>query len=196
MDAAAGIGNFLDICGFAAADSQRISDIEGITDLADVASFTNREIDTMAKDSGSQRTAPERLVFGTVRVKKFKALSYWVKDQVRWGLVPDPLAFHAAALVASMNAMQADADFKEVSAKEDIKVPVFVSGSDFTRWMDDTQNALGARMGVSGIPLDHITRPEVVPATFANPREKLMYEAALAGPNFICDNATLFSLLQ
>ena len=150
----------------------------------------------MAKDSGSQRTAPERLVFGTVRVKKFKALSYCVKYQVCRGLVPDPLAFDAAALVASMDAMRADTDFKEVSAKEDIKVPVFVSGSEFPRWMDDTRNALGSRMGVSGIPLDHITRPEVVPAAYANPREQLMYEAALAGPNFIRDNATFFSLLQ
>ena len=62
--------------------------------------------------------------------------------------------------------------------------------------MDDTRNALGARMGVLGIPLDHITRPEVVPAAFENPREQLMYEVALAGPNFIRDNATVFSLLQ
>ena len=132
MDAAAALEHCLDICGFAAADRQRIVGIEGITSLADVASFTDREIDTMAKDSGARRTAPERLVFGTMRVKKFKALSYWIKDQVRRGLVPDPLSFDAAALVASMDAMRADTDFKEVSAKEDIKVPVFVSGSDFT----------------------------------------------------------------
>ena len=72
-------------------------------------------------------------MFGTMCVKKFKALSYWVKDKVSWGLVSDPLGFEAAALVASMNAMRADADFKEVLAKEDITVPVFVSGYDFPR---------------------------------------------------------------
>ena len=94
-----------------------------------------------------------------------------------------------------MDAMRADADFMEVSAKEDIKVPVFVSGSDFPLWMDETRNALGARMVVTGIPLYHITRPEVVPAAFANPSKQLMYEAALSGPNFICDNATVFSFL-
>ena len=135
MDATAGLEHCLDICGFAAADFQRIVDIEGITYLADVESFTNRKIYTMAKDSESRRTAPERLVFGKMRVKKFKALSYWVKDQVRRGLVPDPLAFDTAALVVSMDAMRADADFKEVLAKEDIKVPVFVSVSDFGGWM-------------------------------------------------------------
>ena len=107
----------MDIYGFAAANCQRIVDIEGITDLADVASFINREIDTMAKDSGSRRTAPERLVFGMMCVKKFKALSYQLKYQVRRGLVPDPLAFDVAALVVSMDDMRADADFKEVSAK-------------------------------------------------------------------------------
>ena len=196
MDAAAGLEHFLDIYGFAAANCQRIVDIEGITDLADVASFTNRKIDIMAKDSVSRRTAPERLVFVTMCVKKFKALSYWVKDQVRRGLVPDPLVFDTAARVASMDAMRADEDFKEVLAKEDIKVPVFVSGSDFPRWMDDTQNALGACMGVLGIPVDYITRPEVVPEVFAHPREQLMYEGALAGPNLIRDNDTLFFLLQ
>ena len=94
-----------------------------------------------------------------------------------------------------MDAMRADADFMEISAKEDIKVPVFVSGSDFPLWMDETRNALGARMVVTGIPLYHITRPEVVPAAFANPSKQLMYEAALSGPNFICDNATVFSFL-
>ena len=51
-------------------------------------------------------------------------------------------------------------------------------------------------MVVSDISLDHITRPEVVPTAFKNPREQLIYEAALAGPKFIRDNATVFSLLQ
>ena len=111
MDAASGIEHWLDICGFAAANLQKIVDIGGITDLADVASFTNRDIDTIAKDSGSCRTAPEQLMFGTMRVQKFKALSYCVKYQVCRGLVPDPLAFDAAALVACMDAMRADTDF-------------------------------------------------------------------------------------
>ena len=51
-------------------------------------------------------------------------------------------------------------------------------------------------MGVLGIPVDYITRPEVVPEAFANPREQLIYEGDLAGPNFIRDNATVFSLSQ
>ena len=58
MDDAAGLEYCLDICGFATADRQQIVDIEGITDLAEVASFTNRNIDTMAKESGSRFTAP------------------------------------------------------------------------------------------------------------------------------------------
>ena len=58
------------------------------------------------------------------------------------------------------------------------------------------RNDLGARIGVSGIPLDYIIRAIMSPNAFINDTERLCSEADHVGDHFQRDNVEFFKLLQ
>ena len=64
--------------------------------------------------------------------------------------------FTFLSLQTAIRAMDAKKDLKESTAKDDIMIPKYLRRVDFPCWVDDVSNVLGARIGVSGVPLDYI----------------------------------------
>ena len=92
--------------------------------------------------------------------------------------------------------MDSEKDLNKSTSKDDIKILKFSGGVDFPRWVDDVCNALGARIGVYGIPLNYIIRAIIAPDDFINNTERLRLEAAHVGDHFQRDNVEVFNLLQ
>jgi hypothetical protein len=186
----------LQVCGFGHQDQNRIIIMEGIVSLDDLGLLTETEIDNMAKNPEGRLTAAERLRFGAMRLKKFKALAFWVWDRLRRSMTLDPTVFTDAVLLESIQNMDSEKEIKDTKARNDIPILIFTSGVDFPRWMDDFRNALGARVGASGVTLNYVIRPEATPETFIDNRERLIYETTHGG-NFYCrDNAEVYKTLQ
>ena len=97
----------LEICGFTTQnDCNKIVINEGITSLQDIGLLTNKEIVAMARDAAGRRTEATRLVFGVMRLKKFCALGFCVRDRNRRNLVLDANVFTFLALQTVIRAME------------------------------------------------------------------------------------------
>ena len=87
------------ICGFTTqSDRDKIVINKGITSLHDIGLLTDKEIVAMACDAAGRRTEATRLVIGVMRLKKFYALWFWVRDRNRRNLVLDADVFIFLAL--------------------------------------------------------------------------------------------------
>jgi hypothetical protein len=131
-----------------------------------------------------------------MRLKKFKALAFWVRDRLRRSMDLDPTVFTDVVLLESIQNMDSEKEIKDTKARDDIPIPKFTSGVDFPRWMDDFRNALGAQVGASGVTLNYVVRPVAVPETFIDARERLIYETTHEGHSYRRDNSEVYKTLQ
>ena len=157
--------------------------------------MTDKENVVMACDAAGRRTEATRLVFGVMRLKKFCAPGFWFRGRNRRNLVLDAYVFMFLALQTAICAMDAEKGLKDTMDKDDITIPKFSGGVDFPRWVDDERNALGDRIGVSGIPLDYIIRAIMAPDAFINNTERLRFKAAHVCDHFQHDNVEVYKLL-
>ena len=135
----------------------------------------------MARDAAGRRTESTRLIFGVMSLKKFCAIGFWVRGRNRRNLVLDSDVFTFLALQTAISAMDTKKYLKESTTKDGITTPKFLGGVDFPCWVDDVRNALGARIGVSGITLDYIIRAIKAPDDFINDTKRLCFVAAHVG---------------
>ena len=86
----------------------KLIDLEGLSSIHDFAQITDSEVDNMAKRCEA-RVAAQRVSFGLVRIKKFKAICFWARKVKRAGKEPDIAELDAqklAELIDEMNLAQ------------------------------------------------------------------------------------------
>ena len=193
MTAQIALKQCLEICGFTTQnDRNKIVINKGINSLQDNGLLTDKEIVLMACDTLGRRTEATRLVFGIMRIKKFFAIGFWVRDRNRRNLVLDADVFTFMDLQTMIHTMHAKKDLMESTYRGDIEIPKFSGGVYFPCWVDDICNALRARIVVSGIPLDYIIQAIMAPGDFINDTERVHFDTAHVGDHFQRDNVELF----
>ena len=103
-----------------------------------------------------------------MRLKKFCALGFWVRDRNRRNLVLYANVFMFMDLYTAIRAIYSEKNLEKSMAKGDMTIPNFSGGVYFPCWVDGVRNDLGAHLGVSGIPLDFIIRAIMDPDAFIN----------------------------
>ena len=100
------IHQLLILCGINTQEMrEKLIDLEGLSSVHDFAQITDSEVDNMAKHCEA-RVAAQRVSFGLVQIKKFKAVCFWARKVKSAGKEPDIAELDArklAQLIDKMN---------------------------------------------------------------------------------------------
>ena len=93
------MGFVLLLCGIAnQQDRDRLIEFEGLGGLDEFGDYTDDEIADMAKRNETRTPANTRVHFGIARIKKMKAVAFWVRKQRREGIPVDVTNLTAAVI--------------------------------------------------------------------------------------------------
>ena len=190
------VNHALTLCGFATeASRNRLWMNEGFESLAQFGDFTSSELDAMAKRNEERRPAAQRVTFGITRLKKLKAVTFWVKRQRREGVdinMDNLTADLMPGLMIEMNLAEEEKD-----KVTDQLYPEKFDPKKYKVWAISMENYLDATKGYNGVPLSYVIRPDDVQVNEATSRhERLIWSAPHTGVAYQEDNRTVYRVYK
>ena len=145
----------LTLCGFTNDNDRRKFWLaEGWSETADFGMFSYKEIEAMASRAERRPTA-QRVIVGAVKLKKLKAISYWVRKLSNQGNNdPDINTLYNVTLhdlVVEMNAKEEDKKRDSLDLK-----PKDFDAKDFDDWSKSFIVYLDSIAGGAGTPLSFL----------------------------------------
>ena len=175
---------------------------EGLTDLAQLKRFTNKDIHGMATTLGKRSTAAIRLLVGMVRLQNLIALMHWVQDCVRTNTDIDPASFNVETMLIAHD----HAEFRETFASQtDVMSKAADPGklkdsNSWEVWSMSFANLLSVIPAMSGIPLSYVIRevakPEDGEVVYNDFMEECVARHPLEGPRFMADRKRVHQLIR
>ncbi len=186
LDPVTDLKTVLALCGITSeASKNKLIDLEGLSSIHDLAQISDVEVDNMAKRCEA-RQGPNKVSFGLVRIKKFKAVTFWARKAKRAGKDLDVNELNAQKLSEWIDEMSL---MKEDKTASDKLYPEKFNHQKFKSWALSFENYLDSKSGMSGVPLSYIIRKdEMNPDEAKNEHEVLIWLAPLLGTAFIRDN--------
>ena len=160
---------------------------EGFSTPAAFATQQIKDIASTAKRMASQSRDEDRVIMGSVIIKKFEALVWWVRDKIRCGqdIIADE--FTADAMAKAMEDVVA---FKTaLELKDTVELVKFKGTKNWTDAKESFDNKLEATFGANDAPLSYVARDEVSDDyKYADDQERLKYEIQHQGQAYLIDN--------
>ena len=186
----------LTLCGFTNDnDRRKFWLVEGWSETADFGMFSYKEIKAMASRAERRPTA-QRVIVGAVKLKKLKAISYWVRKLSNQGNddpdinTLDNVTLHD--LVVEMNVKEEDKERDSLDLK-----PKDFDAKDFDDWSKSFIVYLDSIAGGAGTPLSYVVRSEDAdPDDATNTHDWQIWSARLDGPIFEKDNLVVHRALH
>lgn len=193
-DALEKVHHLLTLCGITTeAMRDKLVDLEGLSSVHDLAQITDIEVDNMAKRCKARPTA-QRVSFGLVRIKKFKAVCFWAEKAKRAGKEPDVDELDAQKLMELVDEMNLEKDEKSPSDK---LYPDKFDPQKVKSWVMSFENYLDTQLGINGIPMSYVIRKgNCDPDKAKNELEKLIWTAPLQGQACNKDNREVYHILK
>ena len=172
---------------------------EGFTSLTRIrlANLTSKEIADWANRKSALQLNRGGCRWGIPAIKCFQALSFWITDSHRRGIVITPIDFTAAVLDEYLELVRVEMQTDETEDKTE--APGALKDSKWEDWNILFNNYLMAQTSVDGIPLFYVIRPDLPPGTtiLGLPRDRqLLYGAPHTGPAFRRDNQKVFRIIN
>jgi hypothetical protein len=132
---------------------------------------------------------------GSVVIKNFEALVWWVRDKIRRGQDIIANEFTADAMAKALEDVVA---FKTaLELKDTVELVKFKGTENWTDAKESFDNKLEATFGANDAPLSYIARDEVPDDyEYADDQERLKYEIQHQGQAYIIDNRRVFRMLK
>eukprot|EP00957_Ditylum_brightwellii_P205450 15343944-Ditylum_brightwellii.AAC.1 len=190
------VNYLLSICRFSPIARTTLIDGEALQDIATLATLRAEDVKTMLKRRSTLAVPNGGFMYSIVSERRFHALVWWVKDTRAQGDVVDPNEWIDNRCNTALQSL----DAKEAASTKDsdVKAPTAFNPKDWWNEEERFENYLGAKNSCDGMtPLVYVIR-EVMPAGWVptTRREKLVYNAALAGPAYNVDNTEVCSALK
>ena len=191
-----GIRYVLHMCGLRDIPSQtRLIEFEGIELVADLANYTDSEIETMADRNSKRSPANARVQFGLARTKNLKAIAHWVRKKAREGLTCDLRELTPELILTLITEINANAGKKESDSK--LYYPDAFVASDYKNWIKKVSNYLDSRTGKAGVPLSYVIRAtDVDPNHAPDEYTRALWAASFDTPQFKEDNRHVYQLFK
>jgi hypothetical protein len=185
-----------EMCGITdAATRTLIMNREGFTQLDDLGVLeTDSDVTEMAKRMASRTQAEGRVLLGTVIIKRFQTLVWWICDHQKRGLplIANDFTIETMADAAEMKTLRREVSDSEPSVKDLGKF----DPDDFDAHEDAFLNLLAQSYGVLKEPLRYVVRSATVPDAFTSNEEQRMYQFPLQGGSFELDNQSVYRKLK
>ena len=191
-----GIRYVLHMCGLRDIPSQtRLIEFEGIELVADLANYTDSEIETMADRNSKRSPANARVQFGLARTKNLKAIAHWAQKKAREGLTCDLRELTPELISTLITEINANAGKKESDSK--LYYPDAFVASDYKNWIKKVSNYLDSRTGKARVPLSYvICATDVDPNHAPDEYTRALWAASFDTPQFKEDNRHVYQLFK
>ena len=168
---------------------------EGFTSPAAFATQQIKDISSTAKRMASRSRDEDRVIMGSVIIKNFEALVWWVRDKIRRGQDIVAAEFTADAMAKAMEEVIA---FKiALDMKDTVELVKFKGTENWTDAKESFDNKLEATFGANDAPLSYVARDEISQDyEFADDQERLKYEIQLQGQAYLIDNRRVYRMLK
>ena len=190
------MGFVLLLCGITDQQARtRLIEFEGLGTLDEFGDYTDEEIADMAKRNEMRTPANVRVHFGIARIKKLKAVAFWVRKQRREG-VPVDVANLTAAVIADAIT---EKTLTPSGSKKDEKLfePEKFEPKRYKQWSRSMENYLDSILGQSGVPLSYVTRDEDVdPNEAETDYKRVIWSAPHDGMAFENDNRQVYRMYK
>lgn len=187
-------------CGFTAVPHRINIMQEGFDTLESFKLITMKDIDAMAK-SFAERTGNRRIEIPIVRLRRLKAMVYWIKDCYRCGQIPDPANFNEDSIQIALQQMEVEKQLME-QAETVSKATSPGKLEDEKKWHDwdiAMNNHLSTILGTNGVPLSYVIRKKELPeqgVEYASHMERMIACAPLAGVHYNADRLRVHQIIK
>ena len=171
MDEGVAIDQILEWIGFAHAEIRNAIMEDAFESYRDIADLTSDDIINLAKSFAKRTPMAQRIVFGTKRTKRLKALRHWVRDFYRVSEEPNIVDMDEEEFRNALNTAAERAQIRQaLRDKSDSLLKEASPGllKDETKWVSwepAFRNYLSLIVGSFGVPLVYVIRdnqdPEV-----------------------------------
>jgi hypothetical protein len=186
-----------EMCGITnAATPTLIMNHEGFTQLDDIGVLeTDLDVTEMAKRMASRTQAEGWVLLGTVIIKRFQTLVWWIRNHQKGGLplIANDFTIETMADAAEMKTLRREVSDSELSVKDLGKF----NPDDIDAHEDAFLTLLAQSYGVLKEPLRYVVCSATVPDTFtSNEEQRAMYQFWLQGGSFKLDNQSVYQKLK
>ncbi len=164
--------------------------------LADLANYTDAEIEAMADRNSKQSPANTRFQFGFARAKNLKAITHWVrKNKAREGITCDLRELTPELISTLITEINANIGKKEADSK--FYYPDAFLANEYRNWIKKVNNYLDSRTGKAGVPLSYvICAAEVDPNNAPDEYTCALWAASFNTPQYKEDNRHVYQLFK
>ena len=168
--------------------------VEGFRRPTDFGIMQLKDVGTMVKRLTSRSRDEDRVIMGIVVIKRFEALTYWVRDKIRRNKEVIAADFTEQAMEKAVKAVTT------LKLALDNEEMIDLVKFDKDKWDDareSLENKLAGTYGANDAPLNYITREEV-PDDYAynDQQELLKYELVHEGQAYEVDNHHVYRILK
>ena len=190
------VHDVLAICGIASLVSRQIFiTVEGLSSIDAFATLDgDTDVIEMAKRMASRTV--NRVIIGTMQIKRIQALVYWVKDHQKRNLEVDPDMWTDEEVNLTMLRKESEQNFEKIDV--DIIDPGKCQ-TDFgwDAWQIAFVNKLSATSGAAKVPLVYVVRGDVEAGyEFEDDEDERMHQMPHTGENFKRDNKLVYNMLK
>jgi hypothetical protein len=190
------MGFVLLLCGITDQQARiRLIDFEGLGTLEEFGDYTDDEIADMAKRNEMRTPENTRVHFGIARIKKMKAVAFWVRKQRREGIPLDINNLTPAVIADAIT----EKTLAPSGSKKDEKLfePEKFDPKRYKQWSRSMENYLDSIHGQSGVPLSYVTRGEDVdPNEAETDYQRVIWSAPHDGMAFNNDNRQVYRMYK
>ena len=168
----------------------------GWVNLMDFRGYTSKDIDDWAASSSRIPLNRGGINFPTVRIRRVKALAYWVNRRILRGINVIPQEFDAAALTSAQTDYPI-ADM-ELNSTDDVQSPEAFTYAKWTDWQDSVITFLKGKRNVNKtVPLYYVIRkePNTIAAGDMTELDEIIYHAPHTGAAYIRDRKQVHTYL-
>jgi hypothetical protein len=175
---------------------------DGVDGWESIRMLSKEDIDTMAKSFAGRTTQNGRIIFGTNRTKRLRAVVNWVQDFGRVNEDPrirglNEIKFKAA-LVTAESREKIRCALKENKIPSDASPGPLIRESKWKEWEEKFENYLRLHLGSSGVPLSYVIREDGAYGKLLSSADFIAKTTALSphqGEYYEADNLTVFNFI-
>jgi hypothetical protein len=184
------------LCGVTEqASRDRLIAFEGLDTLYEFSDATDADITDLAKRNESRTPANSRVQLGMTRIKRMKAVAFWVRKQRSEGIPVDVNNLTAAVIAATIT----EQTLTPSGAKKDEKMfePEKFDSKRFKQWSRTMSNYLETIKGQTGVPLSYVIRAaDADPLTAESAYLRKIWAAPHVGEAYDEDNWTVYRVYK
>ena len=170
----------------------------------DLKVLNEKDITAMSSDFSSRTVVNGKLLFGTTRTKRVKALIHWVQDFYRVSKVPSIVGLSQVLFRGELERALARNEIRKAlreltkTASDAASPGPLQKEKQWKEWEEKFVNYLRLHLGVNGVNLAYVIRENKDPdhgENFADFIAESIACAPLKGPFFDADKLTVFNML-